>query len=246
MAERKEADKVVQGANLRLGKTTFIDAAYQHLLEGIVSHRIKPGTALRAKELAPLLGISPTPIERALERLAGEGLVEFRPGHGPFVAEPTVAEVIELYDVRLMLETYAVQQGIERAGPSFLAEMDCLIEQHREANATMDGSYGSLRVITEADKALHLHLLDLWPNSKARTWYSQINVHIRSCQLTSAAGVYRATSVEEHRAILRALERKDVAAVTAALRQHTEASKAVFLARAREMGFSEQLSDAQL
>lgn len=226
----------MQSADVRDGKTTFADMAYRCLLNAIVSHEMRPGQPLRSKELAIALKISPTPIDRALERLAGEGLVEFRPGKGPHVSEPTVSEIIDLYDVRLMLELYAVQQGIERVDDGFLSKMEDLIRQHESACAALNGTYASHRAWIEGDRCVHAHYVSLWPNPKAQAWYRQIDVHIKSFMLTSAANFYREGSMSEHRAIYRALQRRDLPAAILAVREHSIVSREAFLARARAAG----------
>ncbi len=120
----------MQKADLRSSKTAFGDLAYKALVKGIISHELKPGDNLYAKELAELLGISRTPVERALERLTGEGLVEFEPGMCPRVFVPTPGEVLELYDISALLEAHAVEQSIDRVNDQFLGELDGLLKEY--------------------------------------------------------------------------------------------------------------------
>jgi DNA-binding GntR family transcriptional regulator len=227
----------MQSEDVRDGKTTFVDMAYKYLLNGILSHQIKPGQALRSKELAEIVKISPTPIDRALERLTGEGLVEFRPGKGPYVPEPSVSEILDLYDVRLMLEVYTVQEGIGQVDSQFISGLEELLEKHEAACAALDGTYERHRVWIEADRDVHTQYVSLWPNPKAQNWYRQIDVHIKSFLLTSAARFYREGSMKEHRAIYQALSRRDLPAVVQAVREHSTISREAFLARARAAGF---------
>ena len=62
------------------------------------------GTFLIERELCKALNVSRTPIREALQQLATEGLVEFIPGKGAFVAGITYEDIIEVYDVREILE----------------------------------------------------------------------------------------------------------------------------------------------
>src|SRR5687767_8721292 len=101
----------MQAVDLRSARNTLGDLVYGHLLDAILSHELRPGMRLRPEDLAVQMGLSPTPVKHALARLAGEGLVEHRAGLGPFVAEPTVAEILDLYDCRLMCELHAVREG---------------------------------------------------------------------------------------------------------------------------------------
>ncbi|MCL4499388.1 MAG: GntR family transcriptional regulator [Chloroflexi bacterium] len=226
---------VIQASDVRNGKTNFSHMAYRYILSRILSLDLKPGDSLRVRDLAPKLGISPPPIERALERLAGEGLVEFRPGKGPFVSEPTVSEVLELYDVRLMFELHAVREGIGQVDEPFLAQMDELLGVHETAcNALKENYCHSLHLaLTKADSDVHFHLISLWPNRKVESWYSQASTHIKSFQLVRKSWFYREGTVEEHRAIYQALENRNVVAAIDAIRRHEMAARQSLLERAR-------------
>ena len=55
------------------------------------------GHPLVATSLAAELGLSPTPVREALAHLAGEGIIEHRPGRGYFAPSPTAADIAGLY-----------------------------------------------------------------------------------------------------------------------------------------------------
>ncbi len=218
---------------IRNGKTSFSDMAYRYIFNGILSMELKPGDSLRVRDLAPLMSISPTPIERALERLAGEGLVEFKPGKGPFVAEATVEEVLELYDVRMMFELFAVERGIDNANAVFLRMMDELVDRHQAACEALKENYSyRLHVAQhEADRDLHQHITSLWPNSKVQNWFRQANIPIKAFQVLQGSWFYREASFEEHREIRRALGTQNAEAAKRAVELHEAASKKAFLER---------------
>jgi DNA-binding GntR family transcriptional regulator len=218
----------MQAGTVRASKTSFTDAAYKYLLDQILSHQLQPGDALRSTEISPLLGLSRTPVERAIERLAGEGYVEFHPGRGPFVVSITPEDVLDLYDIRTMLEAEAVRMGVERASADFLQQMEILLRK-REAAATNRGSSPeSDRVVAETDRDLHLHILSLWPNARAQVWYRQLNVHLRRFQLVTIAGSPQDYAREEHQAIYEALRTKDLESAVQAIRKHGYASRERF------------------
>lgn len=225
--------------DLHEGKTTLADLAYRAILKAILSQELKPGQALRSKELAVAFAVSRTPVERALERLAGEGLVEFKPGRGPFVAAPTVAEILELYEARTMCEMYAVWEGIGQMDSAFLAEMERLLQANEAAIAARDGGFESLRVSATTDWQIHMHIVSLWPNSKVIEWYQQMNAHIRSFQLALIPALQRPETLQEHRAIYEALCIRNVLAAAETIRAHGRQSKAAFLHRV-EMSNSNQ------
>jgi DNA-binding GntR family transcriptional regulator len=220
---------LIQVEDVRNGKTTFTDMAYKYILSSILSHELKPGQKLRVKDLATDMQLSITPVGRAVDRLAGEGFVEFKPGLGPYVSAPSVRDILELYDARTMCETYAIQAGIQLVDDSFLHQLANHIEAYKVSFAAMDGSLETRRQAAEIDRELHLHIVSLWPNDKVHTWYSQMNVHIKSFQLTRTSYQRREGALQEHRLIYEALVCRDVTGAIKALHQHGAGSKESFL-----------------
>src|ERR1700721_41620 len=76
------------------------EAAYEALMELIITRELRPGQHLVENELAAQLGVSRQPIREALQRLQSEGWVDLRPALGAFVHVPTDAEADELLGVR--------------------------------------------------------------------------------------------------------------------------------------------------
>lgn len=66
------------------------------------------GMPLVTTTVAEELGLSPTPVREALARLAGEGVIEHRPGRGYFAPSPTSSDIVELYDLHRRLTLWAV------------------------------------------------------------------------------------------------------------------------------------------
>jgi DNA-binding GntR family transcriptional regulator len=221
---------MIQATDLRKAKTSLSELAYRHLLNAIVAHELPPGAPLRPPDLAQRMGLSPTPVKDALARLAGEGLVEYRPGLGPFVAAPTVAEIVDLYGCRLMCELHALREGFSRIDEPFIQEVRVLVDTHEAAMTARDGSYERQRQLAEADRDFHLSYLRLWPNSKAITWYTQLNVHIRSDLIANRVGGRPGTLIE-HREIFDALVARNLERALTAVRRHVEASRDSFLER---------------
>jgi DNA-binding GntR family transcriptional regulator len=222
--------------SIRQSKTTFIDGAYEAICKAILSHQLKPGDRLRSKELAEVLSISRTPVERALERLAGEGLVEFRPGSGPYVARPTPENVLELYDLRLMLELYGSAYAVGRPDKRFLAQLEERMVEFENESDRLTDSYDSYLAVWEADRALHLHLLSACVGTQVRDLYSLVSTRIMLAQFSSFGAFFRESAVNEHRAIYLAFARGDGGAVAAAVRDHIEAARSTFIARAKADG----------
>jgi len=93
--------------------------AYWSLREDILEGRLPAGAALSEVELSKRLGVSRTPVRAALQRLAQEGLVSTPPppGRGSVVARISVEDVIQLFQMREALETYAARLAARRVDP---------------------------------------------------------------------------------------------------------------------------------
>jgi DNA-binding GntR family transcriptional regulator len=117
-ALRKSAD----AGNVRIsdpgmhvsGDRTLAERAYAAIHGAIVSGEFEPGDRLRIEDLSATLGISPTPIREALNRLEAAGLAERVPHRGSRVTATSPGDLRELYEARLALEPLAVAKSAER------------------------------------------------------------------------------------------------------------------------------------
>jgi len=78
----------------------------------IVSGSLIPGSKLRAEELAVELGVSPTPVREAFQRLAAEGLVTYSAQRGVWVTPVSREELLQLYELRCKLEPWALERSM--------------------------------------------------------------------------------------------------------------------------------------
>jgi DNA-binding GntR family transcriptional regulator len=101
--ERSESD----------GKTVRPESVYDAIRDRIASGTMAPGSIVTELGIAADFGVSRTPAREALRRLAGEGLVE-RAGRRMQVRVLREEEVLEIYEVRIALETAAAQAAAKR------------------------------------------------------------------------------------------------------------------------------------
>lgn len=86
------------------------DEAYTTLKDLILSEELPPGTFLSERLLAARLEMSKTPVRSALERLQAEGFLIISPQQGVMVREIPLGEIVDLFDIRIALETFVVRQ----------------------------------------------------------------------------------------------------------------------------------------
>src|SRR3954447_22999292 len=137
-------------------RTHWVDT---RLRRQILSGALAPGTKLRAEHLAETLGVSPTPLREAFQRLAGEGLVVIEPQRGARVAPIEEDDALELYDLRILLEPLAMRAS--------MAHTDGLhAEEVADAYVRLAGPFDDLGAALEAHREFHLALLARCPNRR--------------------------------------------------------------------------------
>ena len=103
------------------------------LREAIVTGAFSPGERLPQDQLAELLMVSRMPIRAALRQLDSEGLVVNIPHRGAKVRELTPVELRELYELRVVVECFALRRSVRTASPADLVELRELAESCENA-----------------------------------------------------------------------------------------------------------------
>lgn len=102
--------------------------AYQLIRQAILDGDYPPGSQLREEHLASEIGVSRTPVRDALRRLLADGLVESERNHGTFVTDLTPAEVLEVFEIRAILEGYGARRAAEVITDDEIRELERLAD----------------------------------------------------------------------------------------------------------------------
>jgi len=100
-----------------------VDQAYHYVLAAILSGELAPGMRVPAEAVAEALGISRMPVRDALRRLEGDGAVVISPNRGAAVAEYTPHEVVQLIQMRAVLEGLAARLAVPNVTAAEIAEL---------------------------------------------------------------------------------------------------------------------------
>jgi DNA-binding GntR family transcriptional regulator len=103
---------------------TSAERVYDDLRAAIIGGEYAPGERLRAEALATRFGTSRTPVREALMLLEGDGLVEIEPRRGAVVRSFDPADLVDLYEVRALLEARAAGLAAARITPADLALLE--------------------------------------------------------------------------------------------------------------------------
>ncbi|EKX61086.1 GntR family transcriptional regulator [Streptomyces ipomoeae] len=204
------------------------EAVYERLKGDIESLRMRPGAKLSEVQLGEELGASRTPVREAIRRLAREGLVDFVPGEVARVAAISLGGVRALFEFRMLLEPRAVA-SVTTAGSAdervlapfreLLERLEVFDESFRALDsAAQAGSYQEFYDITEAfDQAVIAACRNPYLARTIRDLRSQT---VRLRHLSHSGPRRMLTSLEEHRAMLKAVTHGDAQAAEAACRHH--------------------------
>lgn len=192
-------------------------SAYRRLLEEIRNGALLPGARLREIELAERMGISRTPVREAIRQLESDGLVAHLPRQGATIRSLDHAEVVELYEMRAVLEGTAARLAARAASDIELAELAAL---NGELAAAPAGAQAR-----EVNRIFHRTLIEAARNRFLIKAMSALQKTLLILGPTTLAEPDRAAgAVAEHAAVLDALLARDGAQAEVAMRAHVEAA----------------------
>lgn len=134
--------------------------AYEQVRAAIVENRYRPGQRLIEQRIAAELGLSRTPVREALRMLEAEGLVISERNRGAIVRPLSPSEVLDLYGLRIRLESYAAELAAERIQDDELDELIAAADEFGAVRRTVDVStIEGVRRLNEANRRLHDRIL---------------------------------------------------------------------------------------
>jgi DNA-binding GntR family transcriptional regulator len=194
------------------------DAVLQLLKAAIVDGRLPPGEKLDQNDIAAQLGVSRMPVREALKQLESEGFVTVYPYRGVEVSRLEPSEIVEMFGIRIALETLAVGRAVAGLKPSHLARMrkilgtmDNLVAGPSEGDGWMGLNHEFHSIVNEASG---------WPRlvENIDQFRGNVERYVR-CYLAFRG---REQSQGEHWELLAACEKRDPAAAQDVIRRHLD------------------------
>lgn len=109
---------------------------YQEIYDAIVESRLSPGAKLSQDELAEVFGVSKTRVRPILFRLVEQGIVTMEPNRGAFVAKPSLEQVRQVLDARILLEEGVIRRIVHSITTEQLQQLQEIITTEQEARQT--------------------------------------------------------------------------------------------------------------
>jgi DNA-binding GntR family transcriptional regulator len=185
------------------------------ITSAIIERRLMPGTKLPEQRIADLFDVSRTIVRQALNQLSRNRLIVLEPARGAFVAEPSVEEARQVFELRKMIETAMVRELVANIKDADVAELRAHLKAERAA-------------VKRSNISHRTHLLADFHLVLARLMGNQVLAHMLADLLSRSSLIslmYQSShsavhSQQEHELIVDALELRDARAATKLMEQH--------------------------
>lgn len=201
------------------------EIAYNAIKQSIIDNELKPNAILVERQLSEVLNISRTPVRQALLKLVNEGFVEFVPKKGMFVSEIHLSDVIEIYNIRSVLEPFIIDLCLENNDP----EIYNLMKQNLELQekALNEGDY---KMFLKHDLDFHRIYIEGSGYKILKEFLRSISVQIERLTFTTIGDEERARkSFLQHTKILEAYAQKNVDKAKAIIEEHMNGIKEYYI-----------------
>jgi DNA-binding GntR family transcriptional regulator len=197
---------------------TRAGAVTERLRQMIKSGELPAGTHLRQAEIAQRFGVSTTPVREAFVALAREGLVIQDAHRGVVVFEPSIDELHDVYEIRIVLESLATEIAAKQISAEEIAALERIVMQMRKAKPARfvelnSEFHGRLYAATNRKRLLEI-VDNLRETAANYVGIGVIQYHPE----------YRKETEREHEEIVAALKARAPKRAAKAMREHLEHS----------------------
>lgn len=199
----------------------LVTSLFQLIQKDILSQNFSENEKLTEQSLCKKYNVSRTPVREALRQLEADGLVENIPNRGSFVIGLSKRDISDLFDLRALLEVQGVEWAIKRMSDE---ELDALREkiEFMEFYTLKDDTEKVLKFNSEFHNLLYAGTQDRMLQKMLNTFQVYLK---HSAPAQSHTGDYLKTILEEHKAIFKAIEQRNIPAGKKAMEQHMKESK---------------------
>ncbi|NVO24318.1 GntR family transcriptional regulator [Donghicola mangrovi] len=209
------------------------NVAYQHLIDDLRAGRLTAGDRLRETELAERFGVSRTPIREAIRQLEADGIVTHLPRQGATIRSLEYVEVMDLYEMRAVLEGTAARLAARAASDIEIDELCAMNEELAAAGATPEAF--------RLNRQFHIALTNAAKNRFLAKSTQTLQKTLLIMGPTTLIQPERAIgAVQEHIRVLDAIRARDGAKAEQEMRKHIEVAQRV---RMRQLRLQERSED---
>lgn len=207
---------------------TVHNRAYLALKNELLSGRFAPGEVVTLRKLSALLGTSEMPIREAVKRLTSEGAFETLPNRSTRIPLLNRAQVLEILNIRKLLEGKAVEEATEHISNRQLERLSTLQDEIEAVTIT-----GDVEKFTQLNKQFHFEIYRLANNDTLlqlieALWMRMAPVIAAGTHLAIGQPIMlNALGKDYHLALLQAFRDRDGKAAAEALRSDLQEATSV-------------------
>jgi GntR family transcriptional regulator, rspAB operon transcriptional repressor len=194
------------------------DAAYEAIKHNIITCKFKPGECINEASVSALLGFGRTSVNKALDRLMLEEMVEVIPRKGVIVKPVILHEVLQMIDARLVNEVYCARLAAQRADNTHIERLADIVGRARRSL-----SEGRLQLMMLLDREFHSVLASATKNDEFTEVLRKLSERSLRFWFISFTTPEQVSLQEQHEAIFAAVKAHDEDGAEAAMRTHIEA-----------------------
>lgn len=211
------------------GLTSSVDKACQAIRESIRSGQYPGGSWIREVAVAERAAVSRTSVRQALNVLAAEGFVELHPNRGARVMEWSSENLLQVFDLRVMLEAYGCELAAAHASAEDVRALQAEADRFSALVAKRDRRLMS--EIADSNNRLHRAILEA---SKNRHLASLLTAVVQVPMVSQTFARYDQAALERsaahHQDLVQAIRAGDTALAQATMRAHILMGKQVIFA----------------
>lgn len=202
---------------------TQAERIFTELTTAIVRGELQPGARLSEQQLAERYGVGRVPVREAIQRLEARQLVVRIPHAGARVVSLSLAELRDIYEVRLELESMACRLAARRMTETEIAELQQLLAEH-ENSITAGQEQGYYQQAGDLD--FHYRIIQGSHNQRLQQMLCGELYHlVRMYRYQTSTGSKRPIqALREHRRIVEAIASRDAELAELLMRRHIQLS----------------------
>lgn len=167
-------------------QTTIKETIYTTLKDEICDGKYTPGSQVQEQEIAGRFGSSRSPVREALKQLVADGLLVEYPNRGVFIRKYSEKDIEDIFDLRIILEGYALKKADENMTPGNILTLNNLLTELKEHHEN-----GDVRQYIDRDANLHQKIVSMCRNDLVISTYENLSDMTRQFRIYTFKSEHR-------------------------------------------------------
>jgi DNA-binding GntR family transcriptional regulator len=205
-----------QSSLVTVKRQVLRDEVREAIISAILTGEFQPGDRIVESRVARELGVSQATIREALREIEQLGMITSHPNRGVTVRPLTRRDVLEMYEMRALLEGYGAGLAAARVSDADLAELASLVDEMVQI-----ADAGDMRTMIERDVAFHARICTLADHALLTRLWSSVHPHLWTYVAVSGLiNLDLEVVARRHADIVEALRSRDPERAEQAMRVH--------------------------